>query len=108
MTEGSVDGLSLGDNVHFASIPGVNGLPDELLGLFKNKKIILALDQDRAGQDAANGYTDSEGKQHDGLKQRLLKAGAFQVLIAKWDGTLGKDLNDLLQGDNLKNIILTI
>lgn len=103
-TEGSVDGLSLDDDKAFASIPGVNGLSDELLGLFTNKVVILALDQDRAGQDAANGYYDSEEKWQDGLKQRLLKAGAKKVLIAQWDKSLGKDLNDLRVNGHLDKI----
>lgn len=108
VTEGSVDGLSLGDEENFASLPGVDGLPDELLGLFKGKKVILALDQDRAGQEKAYGHTDENGNHREGLKSQLLKAGAFQVLIAKWDEKLGKDLNDLLKSGNLKNITLTI
>ncbi len=101
MTEGSVDGLSLGDEENFASLPGVNGLPDELLGLFKGKTVILGLDQDRAGQEAAWGFTDEKEVFHDGLKQKLLKAGAFKVLVANWDISLGKDLNDLLKSGHL-------
>lgn len=108
ITEGSVDGLSLGDDKHFAASPGVNGFPEELLGLFKDKRVILAFDQDRAGQEAAKGYTDEKDVWHDGLKQRLLKAGAFQVLIANWDESLGKDLNDLLKNDKLSNIALNL
>jgi DNA primase len=104
ITEGSVDGLSLGDEVDFASIPGVNGLPDELLGLFQGKKVILAFDQDRAGQQAALGYTDDMDKFHDGLKQRLEKAGAAFVSVARWNIELGKDLNDLLQNGHLHTI----
>lgn len=108
ITEGSVDGLSLGEDKASAPIPGVNGLPDELLGLFIGKVVILALDQDDAGQKAAIGYTDPQGTWHDGLKQRLLKAGAKNVLIAKWDIEHGKDINDLRQNGHLDKITISV
>lgn len=101
ITEGSVDGLSFGEvfqSVNIASIPGVNSISEELFGLFRGKKVILALDMDRAGRDAAFGYEDSQKIWHDGLKQKLLKAGATAVKILEWDEKHEcKDLNDLLK-----------
>lgn len=61
-TEGHPDSLAFNgnisdsDEVAFASIPGVNGLHLEHLGLFKGKKIIICFDQDLAGQKSAYGY----------------------------------------------------
>ncbi len=104
ITEGSVDGLSLGATRAFAAIPGVNGISDEMLGLFQGKEVIIAFDQDRAGQDAALGYIDPHGIAHQGIKDRLYKAGVSKVYIAKWDSEKGKDLNDLLLNRSFKNI----
>jgi len=106
ITEGSVDGLSLGASRVFAAIPGVNGISDEMLGLFEGKVVVIAFDQDRAGQEAALGYTDSQGKLHEGLLHRLYKAGAVKVLVAKWNVEFGKDLNDLLKNGALNKIIV--
>lgn len=103
-TEGSVDGLSLGASRIFAAIPGVNGISDEMLGLFEGKTIVLALDADGAGQKAIFGYEDGLGVFQDGLLQRMYKAGVSKVLIAKWDPIYGKDLNDLLQAGHLNKI----
>ena len=95
-TEGSIDGLSLIQNPgkNFASIPGVNALDDSILGLFMGKNIVIAFDQDRAGQEGAAS-----------LQMRLLHAGALSVRIAQWDQSLGKDLNELLLNGNLSQII---
>lgn len=106
ITEGSVDGLSLGASRVFAAIPGVNGISDEMLGLFEGKVVVIAFDQDRAGQEAALGYTDTQGKSHEGLLHRLYKAGAMKVLVAKWNVEFGKDLNDLLKNGALNKIIV--
>ncbi len=104
ITEGSVDGLSLGAARAFAAIPGVNGISDEMLGLFEGKAVVIAFDQDRAGQDAALGYTDTIGNYHPGLKDRLYKAGAAKVYVARWDEQYGKDLNELLNAGHLKMV----
>lgn len=62
-TEGHPDALALPGNVEgeedraFFSLPGVNGLNETHLGLFKGKKIILCYDQDEAGKKAAFGYS---------------------------------------------------
>lgn len=55
--EGQVDMFSLPSkegNCDIA-IPGVNGLDESQLGLFKDKKVELWFDQDDAGQKSANG-----------------------------------------------------
>lgn len=55
--EGQIDMFSIPekDNVCDLAIPGVYGLKQEQLGLFKGKKIELWYDQDDAGQKVANG-----------------------------------------------------
>lgn len=105
ITEGSVDGLSLGASRVFASIPGVDGIADEMLGLFYGKTVVLALDSDRPGQDALYGYLDKkDGKFHKGFIDRLRDAGVAKIYVARWDIELGKDLNDLLKAGHLNKI----
>ncbi|MBD3822894.1 MAG: toprim domain-containing protein [Epsilonproteobacteria bacterium] len=60
-TEGSMDLCSItGNNEKVTNpgfaIPGTHGLSQEQMGLFRGIKVILAYDQDKAGQKAANGY----------------------------------------------------
>ena len=65
-TEGHPDALALPGNVEgeedraFFSLPGVNGLNEAHLGLFRGKKVILCYDQDLAGKKAAYGYCSIE------------------------------------------------
>lgn len=92
-TEGHVDGLSLVDKC-FVAIPGAQGYKIEWLGLFKNRKCVIAFDMDKAGQDGA-----------DKLRAELLKAGAAQVNILTWNPAIGKDLNELLKSNTLKYVL---
>lgn len=93
ITEGHIDGLSLGKN-KFAAIPGVHSFKEEDLGLFEGQSVCIAFDMDRAGKDAALE-----------LKQKLLRARASKVIIVEWDESLGKDLNDLLLNGQIKKIL---
>lgn len=75
-TEGHPDAVALPGNVEgeedraFFSLPGVNGLHEPHLGLFKGKKIVLCYDQDKAGKKAAYGYYTIEV---DGVKEIFIK-----------------------------------
>ena len=75
------------------AIPGVNGIDETMLGLFRGRKIDLYFDQDKAGQDAAMK-----------LKTLLEKAGAF-VTIKTWNVNLGEDVNEVLLKGNILKII---
>jgi len=79
-------------NVFDIAIPGVDGISEEMLGLFNGRKVTLYFDQDKAGQKGA-------------LKLKLLleKAGAI-VDIKIWDIKLGEDINEVLQSGNILKI----
>jgi hypothetical protein len=55
----------------FASIPGVNGLKLEKLGLLKDQELWLMLDQDIAGQKATYGYTDVSFKKDKQIEHKI-------------------------------------
>jgi 5S rRNA maturation endonuclease (ribonuclease M5) len=74
------------------AIPGVNGIDEEMLGLFKGRDVEILFDQDKAGQDGAFK-----------LKTLLEKAGAIVKLI-NWDSNLGTDINEVLQNGNILKI----
>ncbi|MCK9553272.1 CHC2 zinc finger domain-containing protein [Aquamicrobium sp.] len=63
ITEGHVDLISIPKNIDRAienygvGIPGVNGLKDEFLSLFKDKEVVVLFDQDEAGQKSYFGYS---------------------------------------------------
>jgi hypothetical protein len=92
--EGSVDMFSTPFKIGFCdiAIPGVNGIKEEHLGLFKDRVVELWFDQDSAGQ---------KGCQQ--LKEKLEKAGVT-VLIKNWDITLGSDVNEVLKNGNIEKI----
>lgn len=74
------------------AIPGVNGISEEFLGLFKGRIVELWFDQDEAGQDGAMK-----------LKEKLEKAGAI-VINKTWDITIGKDVNEVLNNGKIYNL----
>lgn len=74
------------------AIPGINGIKEEMLGLFSGRNVELYFDQDTAGQEGAQK-----------LKELLEKAGA-KVKIKKWDISLGGDVNDVLRNGNILKI----
>lgn len=57
LQEGAIDSLSVPSkqNTYDISIAGVNGISNEDLGLFENKKVEIWYDQDSAGQKTAYG-----------------------------------------------------
>ncbi|MEA2098900.1 MAG: hypothetical protein U9P72_02085 [Campylobacterota bacterium] len=75
------------------AIPGINGINEEMLGLFKGRIVELYFDQDKAGQIGASK-----------LKILLEQAGAI-VTIITWDANLGGDVNEVLQNENIKEIL---
>lgn len=91
ITEGHVDGLSLGEKPFIAS-PGINGIADEILPLLQDKRVFIVFDMDEAGANGANA-----------LKQRLMTKGAKSVKILEWDKALGCDINEVLLNGNLKS-----
>jgi len=74
------------------AIPGVNGISEEMLGLFKGRIVELYFDQDKAGQEGAMK-----------LKAYLEKAEAI-VINKTWDLSLGADINEVLQNNKIQYI----
>lgn len=128
ITEGHVDGLSLGKP--FIAIPGIYGYKEEWLSLLKSKDVIIALDQDEPARKSIYGeYTvyhengaresvvaDDKGKAYvedltcdyhkkEGLMLKVLKAGAKSVKVLTWNPALGGDINELLENGNLDRVL---
>ena len=74
------------------AIPGVNGISEEVLGLFSKRAVLLYFDQDKAGQEGAMK-----------LKSLLEKHGAIVINIT-WDIKFGSDVNEVLQNGKIKKI----
>jgi len=94
LTEGAIDGLSLqtAAGKAFVAIPGAHGWRDEMAGLFKDKKVVVAFDNDQAG--IAGSY-------------RILEAMRkidIEVEIFSWEGE-ENDLNDLLLAGKLSQAV---
>lgn len=96
--EGHIDGLSL--SRPFVAFPGVNGYKEEWLGLFQDKKVFIAFDQDEAARDSIYGSEDRIG-----LRDKLRKAGVKSVEVMEWDESDGGDLNELLKNGNLDGVL---
>lgn len=66
LTEGSLDGGSIdglpSDTIPCSS-PGTSGISLEMCGIFEGKDVVIAYDQDEAGQKAAFGYVELIGEQ---------------------------------------------
>ncbi len=99
ITEGHIDALSgiskfsQKDKAGFCSFAGVWAYKEEVLGLFKDKKVIVAFDKDSAGRN-------SEAT----LVAKLLHLG-IDTYIANWNEEVN-DLNDLLNLNALNTITL--
>lgn len=96
--EGSMDLFSIPDKKDYCdlAIPGVNGVNQELFGLFKGRDIEIWFDQDKAGQEGALK-----------LKTSLELAGA-KVLIKNWNMKFGSDVNEVLENGFIEKLILEI
>lgn len=75
------------------SLIGVHKHYDELLGYYKGKTIILALDQDKAGW-----------KNLEILAIKLKEAGVEHIFCATWDDKDGKDINELHVNGKINSI----
>ncbi len=84
-TEGHIDALSLNLKTAIA-IEGVNSINKDLLELFKNKKIYLLFDEDKAGRAAKTRFKSKN------------------IIPIYWNKKLGKDINELLLNNNLEFI----
>jgi DNA primase len=95
LTEGHMDLASIPGNTEKitragVASPGTHGFTDEMLGLFRGKKVVLVYDQDMSGKKAEFGYTllkagdiqeeyleNNEGKQ--ALKERIKELNGKNV-----------------------------
>lgn len=102
--EGHIDGLSL--SKPFVAFPGVHGYKEEWLGLFQDKKVYIAFDQDSAAKDSIYGTFDENGLcTKEGLRTKLRNAGVKSVEVLHWDESDGSDLNELLKNGNLNEAL---
>lgn len=67
------------------------------LGLYKNKTHVICLDEDKAGRESAIT-----------LAKKLKMIGVKQIYNASWNEQYGNDMNDLLNGNNLHKITLSL
>ncbi len=92
--EGAIDAktiTALGYNA--MSLIGVHKHFSEKIGYFQGKVGVICFDQDKAGYDNTQKFAE-----------KLIMAGAKQVVVATWNQKYGKDVNDLLTSDNLDKI----
>jgi len=94
LTEGHIDGLSLGvDN--FISLTGVYNYNHNVLSLIKKsgKKVVIAFDNDEAGQNGAKRLKEA------------LNGLEIPNQILQWNLDWGNDLNELLKNNKLKEVL---
>lgn len=106
LTEGAPDAIASWDIGHMAfGLYGatMHARQIELLQKSGVSRIVLALDNDTAGQRAMNGWLTDEGIKVSGIEERLFNAG-FEVVRPSWEGVQGKDLNDL-DSDTRKKLL---
>jgi len=95
ITEGAIDSLSLRTAFHkksFVALPGAQTWRDEMAGLFKGKKVIIAFDNDSAGIAGSHKIAES-----------LQKYGV-QTEFFSWEGE-ENDLNELLVNERLQEAV---
>lgn len=92
--EGHIDAKTMSlYGYHAISLIGVHKHYDELLGYYKGKTVILALDQDKAGW-----------RNLEILAIKLKEAGVEHVFCATWDDKNGKDINELHVNGKINSI----
>jgi len=96
LVEGAMDKVACWEVGHFAL--GLYGsllhpLQVALLHRINPRVICLALDNDRAGQDAIYGAT-KDGRHVPGIGERL-EAEGFEVVVPDWDAVSAKDVAEL-------------
>jgi len=101
ITEGHIDCLSArefftqDEKVLFISFGGVFNCKEEMLTLFKDKKVLLCFDKDEAGLNGEKVMSE---------KLSLLRIANNRII---WDVLDGKDLNDLLKANKMHSIRLS-
>lgn len=63
--------------------------------LRKFQRLVIAYDQDAAGNNGVFGYTTPNGKQRPGLLSGV--SDSRRISVAKWDPALGKDPNEFIK-----------
>ncbi len=97
ITEGHVDALSLPSELCFIAAPGVQSFEQKQLGVLSNRNIVIAFDQDEAGQKAAWGYTEISfldqtmtviNSQEEDLYAmiRILESQKIKITVRRVDG----------------------
>lgn len=85
LCEGAIDTLTVVEKGFMAvGIPGVRSFKTEWLGLFRNKRVVLCLDNDEAGRQGMDTLTD------------LFEAAGMEV--ARLELPEGQDINDWFGG----------
>lgn len=101
IVEGHIDCLSAryyyteDSKVLFVSFGGIFNYKDEMLGLFKDKKVLICFDKDEAGL-----------RGEEALAKKLSLLGIKNHTLT-WDIVDGKDLNDLLNAKKMHTIKLS-
>ena len=94
LCEGVVDTLTLVDRgFNAVGIPGVKAFKKEWIGLFKNKKVVLCLDQDEAGRIGTQVITDL----FSGAGIECVPLGEG-VTVKSFRMSEGQDINDWFGG----------
>lgn len=65
-----------------------------LLSRAVSRRVVLALDNDQAGQRAINGWRKDSGEWVPGIMHRLHRAG-FETVVPDWQGVGAKDIEEL-------------
>jgi len=97
IVEGAMDLLSaleLNGTSSIIGLPGASSWSIDWFESWAGKKVVLALDNDKAGQDAIHGYADPNGKHVLGIKEQLEAAGCSASIYSLPSGI--KDLNEQL------------
>ncbi|MBK1973015.1 toprim domain-containing protein [Campylobacter sp. TTU-622] len=98
ITEGHIDCLSAKNyysqdsKTLFISFAGTFSFREEILTIFKGKKVVLCFDKDEAGLNGEKSLSE---------KLNLLKITNYSLT---WDIAFGKDLNDLLLANKMSSI----
>lgn len=97
IVEGAMDLLSaleLNGTSSIMGLPGASSWSMDWFAPWAGKKVVLALDSDKAGQDAVHGHTDQYGKCTAGLKSQLENLNCQTSIYSLPLGI--KDLNEQL------------
>lgn len=97
LCEGALDAVACWDAGHEAfALYGATLHPRQLVLLFRTgaSRIVLAMDNDKAGERAVYGWRTDYGEYIPGLEKKLTTAG-FEVVAVNWAGIAGKDIAEV-------------